>query len=127
MSVRALLRLQRRAHQLALRGLGVVLAVVALWVFLSLGMLRSLLDAVFNRADLQILLSLSLTLLLLLIPISGIYSLLSQYAYWEGWLDGLPQLEPTPGPRNRPMRQTCGASWCISTVFIRWSGTIHRV
>ncbi|MFN9871911.1 MAG: alpha/beta hydrolase [Cyanobacteriota bacterium] len=41
-------------------------------------------------SDLAVLLRLSGTLMLLLIPIAGIYSLISQYAFWEGWLDGLP-------------------------------------
>lgn len=29
--------------------------------------------------------------LLLIIPIAGIYSLVNQFAFWEGWLDGIPQ------------------------------------
>jgi len=41
-------------------------------------------------ADLAVLLRLAGVLLLLLIPIAGIYSLITQYAFWEGWLDGLP-------------------------------------
>ena len=51
--------------------------------------LRSVLD----WADINLLLRLSGLLLLVLIPTAGIYSLVTQFAFWEGWLEGLP--DPT--------------------------------
>ena len=97
MNIPAPIRLMQRGQRLAMRGLVVVMVVVALWVLLSLAQLRSLIQAVFSAEDLRTLLNVSLMLLLLLIPITGIYSVLGQFAFWEGWLDGLPQPRELPG------------------------------
>ena len=43
-----------------------------------------------SPADLQLLLHWIGLLLLVLIPAAGIYSLVSEFAFWEGWLEGLP-------------------------------------
>ncbi|MBM5800056.1 MAG: alpha/beta hydrolase [Cyanobacteria bacterium K_DeepCast_35m_m2_023] len=51
----------------------------------------------FSGDNLRELLTLLGTLVLLLIPISGTYSVASQYAFWSGWLGGLPQ-RPEPLP-----------------------------
>ncbi|WP_255003808.1 alpha/beta hydrolase [Cyanobium sp. HWJ4-Hawea] len=44
-----------------------------------------------SLADLGLLIQLALAFVLLLIPTAGIYSLFTQFAFWEGWLQGLPQ------------------------------------
>ncbi|MEO1003268.1 MAG: alpha/beta hydrolase [Cyanobacteria bacterium J06638_7] len=81
----------QRSHRLAQRGLVVVLLMVALWVSLSLGVLLPALNEVFDLADLRLLGRVTGILLLLLIPTAGIYSLIGQYAFWEGWLKDLPR------------------------------------
>ena len=55
--------------------------------------LRGELFSVLTAADLRLLLIWSGAALLLLIPIAGIVSLASQFAFWEGWLEGLPDVE----------------------------------
>lgn len=55
--------------------------------------LRGALLTVLTAADLRLLLLWGAAALLLLIPIAGIVSLVSQFAFWEGWLDGLPDVE----------------------------------
>ena len=51
------------------------------------------LRSIFDWTDINLLLRWSGLLLLVLIPTAGIYSLVTQFAFWEGWLDGLP--DPT--------------------------------
>jgi len=87
----AALRGLLRSHRLGLRGLVVVLLAVVIWVSLSLGILLPVLGSVFSGADLRLLIRVIAALLLLLIPTAGIYSLIGQYAFWEGWLTGLPR------------------------------------
>ena len=48
--------------------------------------------AALSPVDLTIVLKVSAALVLVLIPISGIVSTSSQYAFWSGWLGGLPQV-----------------------------------
>ena len=48
--------------------------------------------------DLQELALLLAGLVGLLVPLAGIYSVAGQYAFWNGWLGGLPD----------PARNTCG-------------------
>ena len=48
---------------------------------------------VLSPADLALLLRFSGVLLLVLIPAAGIFSLVNQFAFWEGWLEGLPRAE----------------------------------
>lgn len=80
------LSLEQRQLQCILRA---VLLVAGLAVLVSLHAGR-LLWGLFSSHDLLTLLSVLGGLLLLLIPIAGIISVTSQYAFWEGWLEGLP-------------------------------------
>ncbi|MCS5690397.1 alpha/beta hydrolase [Cyanobium sp. FGCU-6] len=78
---------QRHLRRTALR----LAVVVAIGLGLAgIGALPLPLRQGLASGDLAVLLRLGGMLLLLLIPIAGIYSLISQYAFWEGWLDGLP-------------------------------------
>ena len=80
---------QRHLRRTALRL--AVLAAVGIGLGLAgIGALPFHLHRGLASADLAVLLRLGGVLLLLLIPIAGIYSLITQYAFWEGWLDGLP-------------------------------------
>lgn len=85
LAVRSHLGWLRRLHQLLL------------WLVLLTGLITLL---VFRHADRGLLATLSgrnlttmlqtlLVLVLLLIPISGVYSVISQFAFWNGWLGGL--------------------------------------
>ena len=73
---------------------------VLLWLLLATGIGTCLvvfhqgraLLAALSPDDLAILLKVIAALLLLLIPISGIVSTTSQFAFWSGWLEGLPQV-----------------------------------
>ena len=56
----------------------------------GLGHLAWVVRSALSPADLQLLLQLIGLLLLVLIPAAGIYSLVSEFAFWEGWLQGLP-------------------------------------
>ena len=58
---------------------------------LVLGHSSALLWAELSWADFLLLLQLGSLLVVLLVAIAGIYSLVSQFAFWEGWLKGLPR------------------------------------
>jgi len=60
----------------------------------------------FSGRDLTALLKLLGALVLVLIPISGIYSVASQYAFWSGWLGGLPQWPQQPDEASKGPDQT---------------------
>jgi hypothetical protein len=90
MAIRAAIREQLLTLRLDRR-----LALAVLLILLALGAaisprLRELLLALLDPAELWLLLPWGLAALLLLVPIAGIVSLVSQYAFWEGWLSGLP-------------------------------------
>ena len=87
--VRELVRWERLNLRLALQ---LVIGGALLITLLLSQRLRGWLLAMLSAADMQLLLRWSVTALLLLIPIAGIISLVSQYAFWEGWLDGLPDV-----------------------------------
>ena len=86
-----------QAQQHALRSrLGFVALVLAVGLGLSwfgVGHVLLALRSIFDWTDINLLLRWSGLLLLVLIPTAGIYSLVTQFAFWEGWLDGLP--DPT--------------------------------
>ncbi|MFN9620562.1 MAG: alpha/beta hydrolase [Synechococcaceae cyanobacterium] len=77
------LRFQRR--------LGLVLCLGCGAAVLLYQSLRGLLLGLLAPAELRLLLPWVIAPLLLLLPIAGILSLVSQYAFWEGWLEGLPE------------------------------------
>lgn len=77
------LRLDRRL------ALALLLSVLGLGAALS-PRLRQLLLALLDPQELWLLVPWILAAVLLLVPIAGIVSLVSQYAFWEGWLAGLP-------------------------------------
>lgn len=61
--------------------------------FVGVGHLLLVVRRVLSPDDLSLLLRFSGLLLLVLIPAAGIYSLVTEFAFWEGWLEGLPQAE----------------------------------
>mgnify|MGYP006279686779 CR=1 FL=1 len=91
------LRSQRATRQLLLLervDLRAVVLVVLVGVGINLigfGHVLLALRSVLTPADLLFLLQLIGVLLLILIPAAGIYSLVTEFAFWEGWLQGLPQ------------------------------------
>jgi hypothetical protein len=85
-------RIQQLAQRFNLRLLAVVLAIGLSLSLVGVGHLLLALRAMLTAADLALLMRLVGVLLLVLIPTAGIYSLVTQFAFWEGWLQGLPQL-----------------------------------
>ena len=83
-------RVQLLNLRLSGRGLAVVVLVGLALALPGLGHLLPALGTVLSPGDLALLLRLLGVLALVLIPIAGIYSVVTQYAFWEGWLDGLP-------------------------------------
>lgn len=83
-------RVQLLNLRLSGRGLAVVVLVGLALAVPGLGHLLPALGKVLSPDDLALLLRLVGVLVLVLIPIAGIYSVVTQYAFWEGWLDGLP-------------------------------------
>lgn len=86
---RAAIRQQQRSQQRVWRRLVVVLAIGLTLALLSLSHLLLHLERLLSPADLQLLLRIIGVMLLILIPTAGIYSLVSQFAFWEGWIEGL--------------------------------------
>jgi hypothetical protein len=86
---RAAIRLQQSSQQRVGRRLVVVLAVGLTLAVLSFSHLLLNLRHLLTPADLRLLLRVIGMMLLILIPTAGIYSLVSQFAFWEGWIDGL--------------------------------------
>ena len=87
--------IQAQQHGLRSR-LGFVVLVLAVGLGVSwfgVGHVLLALRSIFDWTDINLLLRWSGLLLLVLIPTAGIYSLVTQFAFWEGWLDGLP--DPT--------------------------------
>ena len=84
-------RLQQRTQRLTWRWMVIVLLLALLATVLIVGHGSAVLWAELSLADLWLVLQLVILAALLLIAIAGIYSLVSQFAFWEGWLDGLPQ------------------------------------
>ena len=87
--------IQAQQHSTRSR-LGFIVLVLALGLGVSwfgVGHVLLALRSVLDWADINLLLRWSGLLLLVLIPTAGIYSLVTQFAFWEGWLDGLP--DPT--------------------------------
>ena len=83
-------RFQQWSQRLNLRLLMLMLAIGLGVNLVGVGHLLVALRWMLSSADLQLLVQLSGLLLLLLIPAAGIYSLVSEFAFWEGWLQGLP-------------------------------------
>jgi hypothetical protein len=83
-------RIQQWSQRLNLRLLILVLAIGLGVNLVGLGHLLLALRWMLSPADLELLIQLSGLLLLVLIPAAGIYSLVSEFAFWEGWLQGLP-------------------------------------
>ena len=88
---RAAIRIQQLTERSNLALILVVLALALGACWIGVGHVFLALRAVFSVADLRLLLRCSGILLLILIPTAGIYSLMSQFAFWEGWLEGLPE------------------------------------
>lgn len=84
-------RLQQGNHRKSGRWIAVILLLALLSVALILGHSSALLWAELSWADFLLLLRMGSLLVVLLVAIAGIYSLVSQFAFWEGWLKGLPR------------------------------------
>ena len=69
----------------------IVLLLALLSIVLILGHSSALLWAEWTWSDFLVLLRLGSLLVVLLVAIAGIYSLVSQFAFWEGWLEGFPR------------------------------------
>ncbi|MFM7652781.1 MAG: alpha/beta hydrolase [Vulcanococcus sp.] len=94
MTIRRAIREQVRHERRNIRhALLLLLACALLAALVCNQRLRGALLSVLTAADLRVLLLWCGAALLLLIPIAGIVSLASQFAFWEGWLDGLPDVE----------------------------------
>lgn len=81
------------SQRFSLRLLVLVLAIGLGLNFVGVGHLLLGLRRVLSPQDLTLLLQFSGLLLLVLVPAAGIYSLVSEFAFWEGWLEGLPRAE----------------------------------
>lgn len=101
MSLRRAIREQLRLDRHATRLAGALLLSLLLTGLVLHEPWGVLLRRLLSPADLRLLLRWSLACLLLLIPIAGIISLVSQYAFWEGWLEGLPEPEELFGSPAR--------------------------
>ena len=84
-------KLQQRIQRKSGRWIVVVLLLALLSIGLILGHGSALLWAELTWSDFLLLLRLGSLLLVLLVAIAGIYSLVSQFAFWEGWLKGFPR------------------------------------
>lgn len=87
------LRTVQAMQRFNLRVLALVLLVGLGINLIGFGHLLLALRAVLSVADLWLLLQVLGLLLLILIPAAGIYSLVTEFTFWEGWLEGLPQPE----------------------------------
>lgn len=103
----AAIREQQRRARRGGRLLGGIVAVGLLVALLSFGHLLLALRSWITPQDLSLVLRMIGVLLLVLIPTAGIYSLVSQFAFWEGWITGLPEPSrlfngspPAPTGRN---------------------------
>ncbi|MFN7678757.1 MAG: alpha/beta hydrolase [Cyanobacteriota bacterium] len=102
-AIGARLRGERRMGR---RLLGVVGLAIGL---LGLGHLGLTLRELLNVAEQAPLWRVMGMLALVLIPTAGIYSLVTQYAFWEGWIEGLPEpaglfATPPPSAAHAPRR-----------------------
>ncbi|MFM9072911.1 MAG: alpha/beta hydrolase [Cyanobium sp.] len=103
-ALRAAIRAQTRDQRQV--GLGAV-AVVGLGLGLLLvGHLIGPLDQLLSDAEQAPLLRVLVVLLLVLIPTAGIYSLVSQFAFWEGWIGSLPEPAELFSPQNSRIHAT---------------------
>ena len=84
-------RLQQRSLRLTWRWMVIVLLLALVATVVIVGHGSAVLWAELSLADLWLVLQLVVLATLLVIAIAGIYSLVSQFAFWEGWLEGLPQ------------------------------------
>ena len=82
---------QVHRHRANWRGLVVVLILAVVIALVGVSRMEALLRDLLSLSILrQVSIGIGL-LLFILIPLSGIYSVVSQYAFWEGWLEGIPQ------------------------------------
>jgi hypothetical protein len=86
--------------------MAVVLSLALLSIALILGHSSALLWAELSWADFLLLLQLGSLLVVLLVAIAGIYSLVSQFAFWEGWLKGLPRPAEFFAQANHELEQS---------------------
>ena len=82
---------QVHRHRSNWRGLVVVLILAVVIALVGVSRMEALLRDLVSLSILrQVGIGIGL-FCLILIPLTGIYSVVSQYAFWEGWLEGIPQ------------------------------------
>ncbi|MFM9103940.1 MAG: hypothetical protein ACKOPS_22520, partial [Cyanobium sp.] len=75
--------------------------------------------------DLQELALLLAWLVGLLVPLAGIYSVAGQYAFWNGWLGGLPDPASLFGPAVQPLAASAEPSTVADRLVVCLDG-IHQ-
>ena len=81
---------QVHRHRANWRGLVVVLVLAVVIALVGVSRMEALLRDLVSLSILrQVGIGIGL-FCLILIPLTGIYSVVSQYAFWEGWLEGIP-------------------------------------
>lgn len=90
-AIRAAIREQLRGERRVGRSLLLVGAAGLAVGLVGLGQLWLRLRELLGAAEQAPLLRVTALLVALLIPTAGIYSLVTQFAFWEGWIEGLPE------------------------------------
>jgi hypothetical protein len=101
-------KLQQRNQRKSGRWIAIVLLLTLLLIALILGHSSALLWAELSWSDFVLLLRLGSLLVVVLVAIAGIYSLVSQFAFWEGWLKGLPRPAEFFAQANQELSQSLG-------------------
>ena len=101
-------QLQQRSQRKSGQWIAVVLLLALLSIALILGHSSALLWAELSWSDFLLLLRLGSLLVVLLVAIAGIYSLVSQFAFWEGWLNGLPRPAEFFAQANQELAESSG-------------------
>ena len=101
-------KLQQRNQRKSGRWIAIVLLLTFLLIALILGHSSALLWAELSWSDFVLLLRLGSLLVVVLVAIAGIYSLVSQFAFWEGWLKGLPRPAEFFAQANQELSQSLG-------------------
>ncbi|CAE20606.1 conserved hypothetical protein [Prochlorococcus marinus str. MIT 9313] len=87
---RSSLRHHRELLLTSRRTVVVLMLALATLLFLCLAVIRRDAIALVTSESIDELLKLAALLVIILVPLSGIYSVMLDFVFWEGWLDGLP-------------------------------------
>ena len=86
---RSSLRHHRELLLTSRRTVVVLMLASAILLFLCLAVIRRDAIALVTSESIDELLKLAALLVIILVPLSGIYSVMLDFVFWEGWLDGL--------------------------------------